>query len=98
MSDTALSALGLSDTASPDDVKRRWRELAREHHPDRGGTAEAFYHWNRLTERAAIEAEASLTCTNCNGTGRWSPKATVSFARAVFFCPPCKGTGKVARK
>ena len=37
-----FAVLGLEDTASPDEVKARWRSLASEHHPDNGGNAERF--------------------------------------------------------
>ena len=38
----ALDILGLDEGASQGDIKRRYRELAFKHHPDRGGDAEAF--------------------------------------------------------
>jgi curved DNA-binding protein CbpA len=34
--------LRLSRDASPDDIKQAYRELAREKHPDKGGTKEEF--------------------------------------------------------
>ena len=33
----ALRVLGLPPTASPDQIKRRYRALAKRYHPDRGG-------------------------------------------------------------
>lgn len=36
----ALAALGLADPAEDAEIKRRYRELAMEHHPDRGGEME----------------------------------------------------------
>jgi len=38
----ALSVLGLQDPVNDDEIKSRYRELAMEHHPDRGGDAERF--------------------------------------------------------
>ncbi len=35
--------LGLTRDASPDDIKRAYRDLAREKHPDKGGTKEEFH-------------------------------------------------------
>ena len=34
---SALAALGLSANATRQQIKRRYRELAKTHHPDRGG-------------------------------------------------------------
>ena len=39
---SAFSLLGLSPMMSVDDGKKRYRELCKEHHPDKGGDAEKF--------------------------------------------------------
>ena len=41
-----LDAAGLA----PDELKRRWQELARRHHPDLGGDAEEFVRTLRAWE------------------------------------------------
>lgn len=41
---------------SADDVRRKYRQLAREHHPDTGGNAESF-HQLEAAYRAAIKAK-----------------------------------------
>jgi len=33
----ALAVLGLPPNATPEQIKRRYRNLAKQHHPDRGG-------------------------------------------------------------
>lgn len=38
----ALRTLELDECASRDDIRRRFRELAMRHHPDRGGDSESF--------------------------------------------------------
>ena len=38
----ALTLFALPTGAQPDAIRRRWRELALQHHPDRGGNAETF--------------------------------------------------------
>ena len=40
--DEALSILGLNEEAGRDEVKQRYRQLVRRHHPDRGGDPERF--------------------------------------------------------
>lgn len=40
--DQALAVFGLRTDAGRDEVKRRYRQLAREHHPDLGGDPERF--------------------------------------------------------
>ena len=38
----ALTELGLNDKATPEQIEYRYRKLAAQHHPDRGGQKEAF--------------------------------------------------------
>ncbi|MCX7127260.1 DNA-J related domain-containing protein [Aeromonas sp.] len=38
----ALALFQLDEKASQEAIRRRWRELALQHHPDRGGNAETF--------------------------------------------------------
>ncbi len=38
----ALKVLGLDETAGAEEIRRRYRELAMRHHPDRGGSLERF--------------------------------------------------------
>jgi len=38
--------LGVNKTASPDEIKKAFRKLAHEHHPDKGGNAEKFKEAN----------------------------------------------------
>jgi DnaJ-domain-containing protein 1 len=47
----ALALLGLGVKATPAEVRRRYRELALRHHPDRGGDPE---HFSRLREAMEV--------------------------------------------
>ncbi len=47
----ALEVLGLADNATPEDINRAYRRLAMQHHPDRGGDAEAFEKVQRAYEQ-----------------------------------------------
>jgi len=53
--DWAYSVLGLSPTASLDEVKQHYRNLARVFHPDAGGYKEAMVLLNRAYERILKE-------------------------------------------
>jgi hypothetical protein len=46
-----LSLLGLPAHAGLQDIKARFRELAKKHHPDRGGDAERFIEMMEVYER-----------------------------------------------
>lgn len=50
-----LSLLGLSPYASSQDIKRRYRELAKKYHPDHGGDAEKFIELLGIYERLLSE-------------------------------------------
>jgi DnaJ-domain-containing protein 1 len=49
-----LAVLGLSEGASADEIKKRFRELALKYHPDKGGDSERFIElldaYKKLTE------------------------------------------------
>lgn len=47
--------LGVSPTATADEIEAAYRRLARERHPDAGGNAEAMAELNRARERARKE-------------------------------------------
>ena len=51
--DVARRTLGLSAGASAAEVRSAYRRLAKLHHPDKGGDAEAFQHVQRAYERLA---------------------------------------------
>lgn len=52
----ALTALGLPPTATPDEVERAYRELAKQAHPDRGGNVEQFKRLQAIYEQAKLQA------------------------------------------
>jgi hypothetical protein len=46
-----LALLGLPPYAGPDDIKKRFRELAKRYHPDMGGEGEKFIELMEIYER-----------------------------------------------
>ena len=60
--------LQVPTTALPEDVKRAYRRLAREHHPDRGGDPGTFQHLHRAYERLAAEADGPPVPMMSRGT------------------------------
>lgn len=75
----AAAALGLSGTYTADDVKRAYKRLAREHHPDAGGSHEAFVKLKQ-TRDAALKGVGTFTADqSVSGLWRCACGATVDF-------------------
>lgn len=55
--DTPSASDYFSGCKTPDDVRRRFRELAKVHHPDVGGSTETF-----VAVMAALEDAQALVC------------------------------------
>lgn len=83
--------LGLTDTASPTEVQTRWRELASEHHPDRGGDPEKFHVCREAYEAALKESEEPKPCAECGGVGKI--RVSRGFNQVTTTCPTCRGSG-----
>lgn len=55
------AAFGLAPDASPDDVKARWRELAKSLHPDRGGDPAAFVRMQAVYQRLVASPDVRVS-------------------------------------
>lgn len=96
------AALGLSPDATPDEVRRRYKELAQRLHPDKGGTTADF---QRLQSdyRAALSEEAGTvppvpvweTCTECDGKGYLLMGSGFTMMRMPCFA--CDGEGRLRK-
>ena len=66
MSRESFEFLGLTPSATPDEVKAAWRTIASRLHPDAGGDPEKFDEAHQHYQTALA---ASETCTICGGEG-----------------------------
>lgn len=87
----AFKTLGLPDTATPDEVKAKWRELCMIHHPDRGGNPVEFDEIRRAYKQAYAEASEPKPCDACKGSGK--TKVTHGFNSVEVTCRFCAGSG-----
>ena len=87
----AFEKLGLPTTATPDEVKAKWRQLCMIHHPDRGGNPVEFDELRRAYKQVHAEASEPKPCSACAGSG----KVTQShgFNSVEMPCPSCGGSG-----
>ncbi len=93
----ARALLGVSATATPDDIKAAFRTAVRAAHPDNGGTGadmDALTRAKELLLTTMTEspgqnsaANAESACKLCNGVG------TVSTGFGSLPCQACRGTG-----
>jgi DnaJ-class molecular chaperone len=65
-----FETMGLAPTATPDEVKQAWRQLAGVHHPDKGGDAAEFSRLRKAYQEALAHASAPKPCTKCGGNGK----------------------------
>ena len=52
MANNPFETLGLPSTATVDEVKAKWKSLASQHHPDKGGDAETFNSMRQAYKKA----------------------------------------------
>lgn len=89
----SLEKLGLSPEATEDDVKVRYRELARAAHPDTGGSAELFQQLKLYRDEALKEVRFGASISKA----RIQLNALREAARGTP-CPRCDGTGYSMRR
>ena len=56
----AAIILGISASSNPADLKRTWRSMAKEWHPDRSSHSNAEEHFKRISEAFQIMANGGL--------------------------------------
>ena len=75
--------LGVSKTATPEEIKKAYRKLASQHHPDKGGDTAKFQE---------IEEAYSVTQTSVPNTITHNHKASALTLVTLTVCPQSSGT------
>ena len=107
MAVTYYGDLGVSPAATPEEIKKAYRALASQHHPDRGGDhatmavlTVAYEVLSHERKRPAYDEQLELLgtkCGTCEGAGvRYRQKGFT--ARVATPCKPCNGEGYTAVK
>lgn len=76
MATNLFEALGVSPHCSDDDIKKRFRRLALEHHPDKGGSKECFQEISNAYEILRDSAKRAAHAQAVLGTRRSSQNPT----------------------
>ena len=75
-------------------AKKKWRELAAIHHPDRGGMPSQFSAIRSAYQKVMThEQKLEEVCPSCEGKGK--VMTGVGFSKAPLPCAQCGGSGKV---
>lgn len=100
--ETLYTILEVDRSATEEEIKVAYYRKAQQHHPDRGGKADAMAAINRaamvlldVDKRRRYDDELKLLaelCPTCEGAGRkWKQKGFT--ARTAEICKTCNGAG-----
>lgn len=83
------STLGVARDSSPDDIKKAYRKMAMQHHPDRGGNTEQFQKIQQAYDDITSGRAEEQIHVNRGGQG-WNPFGDNSWANfgEGFGAPP----------
>lgn len=85
---TCFEVLGISSSATPDEVNQAWRAAMSEHHPDRGGDPEKLQAARAAYQEARVKA---AVCPTCEGAKKIS--ITKGWNKVTVCCSSCRGSG-----
>lgn len=92
-----FETLGLTESATLDEVEAAWKRLAGETHPDKpGGSADRFIEVRdayKAAKEIVLERMEPQPCEACRGTGR--VKQSFGFSTIEVDCEVCEGSGKM---
>lgn len=84
----SLAKLGLGAEATEDEIKAAYKRLAKDAHPDRGGSVDQFNDLREAYEAAKLEVEHGQSLSRA----RMQVDALRTAARGTL-CPRCDGSG-----
>lgn len=85
--------LDISPSATLVELKEKYRDLVKQHHPDCGGQVEDFMLIRRAYAVIIELRSQPQPCERCNGSGQVALKGS-SFTDVGAVCPKCFGVGK----
>ena len=98
LNDNPYKVFGLPSYASVSQIKRRWRELARKHHPETetGDPADyqvVFNAYMKIIEKRAEPRGLLMYCRYCKGEGTIITRRVGENFNIDVPCEICDGTG-----
>lgn len=101
-----FKTLGVHRRSTEEEIHERYKDLAWEHHPDRGGVAadfaaigEAYAILRTKATLARYIAELKLYCAECGDcSGLGAKSRSKGFTNTSYkACPSCEGAGYIIR-
>lgn len=89
----AFALLDLPVTATPEEIKAKWRDLAMVHHPDHGGNPCTFDELRKAYKAALEEASQPKICPECKGQRKILQGH--GFNTISMPCKTCGGLGTI---
>lgn len=87
-----FEVMGLELSATPEEVKQRWRDLCMIWHPDRPtGNAVEFNTIRQAYKKCMAIALEPKLCADCKGSGQLLKQH--GFNTITIVCPACSGVG-----
>ena len=86
-------ALGLAESATPEEATARWRTLRAELHPDRGGNEHDFAAAREAYDRIIAHLRQPRPCPVCDGLGKTHTQR--GWTTVTLPCKACGGSGRL---
>lgn len=104
-----FKVLNIDSTASTDEIKKAYKKLALQHHPDKGGVEEKFKQiteaYNRLMNKKQKPKGAPHIITHSTSLEQYCRQETISVpyirksvCRCVIVCENCQGSGMMTNQ